>query len=80
MRIRRNPYVVLLPRLLFPPDLPLRLPAEQVPPWLRPGTRGDVLLRLLSAMNGAARAVVRRTRGPVRTQLRKVRDRLAHES
>ena len=79
MRVRRNPYVVLLPRLLFPPDLPLRLPADQVPPWLRAGLRGDMLLRLLSVMNGAARTVVRRTHGPIRTRLRRIRDRLAHE-
>jgi len=80
MRVRRNAYVRLLPRLLTGPDVPLRLADEELPLWLRPGPLGGLALRGLSVVNGAVRAVVRRTPPSVYRLLRRFRDRLAHET
>lgn len=77
MRVQRNPYVQLLPRLLFADDLAVRLSPDDVPVWLRPGLLGAVVLRFLDAVNGAGRRAVRSTGGPVRIWLRVARDRLA---
>jgi hypothetical protein len=55
MRVRRNGYVQLLPRLLLGDDVPIRLRAEDLPVWLRPGPRGAAALRALSGLNGGAR-------------------------
>lgn len=63
MRVQGNAYVQLLPRLLFGPDVELRLPPGEVPPWLRPGQPATVLLRLLTQGNRAARYAVARLSG-----------------
>lgn len=76
MRVRRNAYVRLLPRLLTEPDVALRLRADDLPVWLRPGLRGGLTLGVLSACNGAVRAVVRRAPAKVYRRLRRLRDRL----
>ncbi len=80
MRVRRNAYVRLLPRLLTGPDVAVRLLAADLPPWLRPDPRGKALLAVLSSVNGAARAIVRRTPPRVYRRLRRIRNRLARES
>lgn len=77
LRVRRNGYVQLLPRLLLSGDVPIRLDPQALPVWLRPGPRGQAALRALSGLNGGARQVVRRTPKPVYAQLRRVRRRLA---
>lgn len=57
-RLRSNVYSRLLTRLLLAPDVPIRLPAEQLPPRLRTGIAADAA-RLgtdaLMAFPGAAR-------------------------
>ena len=57
-RLRSNVYSRLLTRLLLAPDVPIRLPAEQLPPRLRTGAAADAA-RLgtdaLMAFPGAAR-------------------------
>jgi hypothetical protein len=77
LRVRRNGYVQLLPRVLLGADVPIRLQAEDLPVWLRPGPRGAAALRALSLVNGGVRQVVRRTPPPVYARLRTLRSRLA---
>lgn len=79
MRVRRNAYVRLLPRVLLAPDVRLRLRPDELPIWLHDDARGRLVLRGLDALNGSARAVVRRTPPGAYRQLRRVRARLAHE-
>ena len=77
LRVRRNGYVQLLPRVLLGADVPIRLQAEHLPVWLRPGRGGAAALRALSLVNGGVRQVVRRTPPPVYARLRTLRSRLA---
>ena len=79
MRVRRNAYVRLLPRLLLAPDVALRLRPDELPVWLHDDPQGRATLRSLDAVNGSARAVVRRTPPGAYRQLRRLRARLAHE-
>jgi hypothetical protein len=55
LRLAATDYVRLMRRLLFAPDVPLRLEPEQVPLWLRPGIAGESTLR---ALGGANRAIL----------------------
>jgi hypothetical protein len=48
---RRDAYVRLLPRLLYGSDVPLRLPPEELPVWLRSTVAGRAALTLASAAN-----------------------------
>lgn len=79
MRVRRNAYVRLLPRLLLSADVALTLRPDELPVWLHDNARGRAVLRALDAVNGSTRAVVRRTPRGVYQQLRRLRARLAHE-
>jgi hypothetical protein len=74
-RVRRDAYVRLLRRLLFTPDVELRLPPAAVPPWLWPDARGGTLLAALGAEN-EARTLPRRARLRIELSARHVfRDR-----
>ena len=59
MRVTRDAYVRLLPRVLLAPDAPVRMRRDELPLWLRPGPAGRVTLALLSTLNRGARAAVR---------------------
>ena len=48
---RRDAYVRLLPRLLFEPDVPLRLSPPELPVWLRPTAAGRTALAVTSTAN-----------------------------
>ena len=50
-RLHANAYERLAPRLLFDPDVEIRLDSTDVPVWLHPGWRGRVSLRALSMYN-----------------------------
>jgi hypothetical protein len=84
-RINRDGYVRLLLRLLFEDDVPLRLSGNHVPPWLRPTTRGRLLLGGLRVVHGprarlqdAARVLVHRLPARVREPILHVRGRIMH--
>jgi hypothetical protein len=59
LRVRRDAYVRLLPRVLFARDVQLRLRHADVPVWLRPGARAEVVLAALSLVNGSTRRLAR---------------------
>jgi len=77
MRVQRNAYVQLLPRLLFEPDVEVRLSPSDLPLWLRPNPLGRALLRALTISNRAARYVVSHTSGRARDQVMRLRRLLA---
>jgi hypothetical protein len=54
-RVRADPFVRLLRRLLNEEDVVLRVPMEAIPEWLRPTRRGRILLAVLNTVNRAAR-------------------------
>ncbi len=63
VELREGAYVRCLRRLLTGPDLAIRLPASEVPPWLRAGVSGALALRglqLLTMTRRVRRALVRR--------------------
>lgn len=76
MRVRPNAFALLMTRVLFEPDVPLRLRPDEVPPWLRPGIGSRALLGGLGAMNVAARSVARRAPAPLAARLSLLRGRL----
>jgi len=51
VHLRRNPYVLLIPRVLFWDDVPLRLGVRSVPLWLRPTVLGRGASMLLGSLN-----------------------------
>jgi hypothetical protein len=69
-------YARIMHRLLFAPDVPLRLDPGSVEFWLRPDARGRVALGAATAANGVLGWSVRRVPDPVRTRLRDGRRRL----
>jgi hypothetical protein len=76
-RSRRDAYTALLPRLLFGPDVAVRLDPDEVPLWLRPSAPGAVALAALSGLNRSLRAVGSRVPHGMETRLRVLRSRLA---
>jgi hypothetical protein len=74
-----DPYVELLPRLLFADDVPIRLERSDVPPWIWPGKAGRVAKGGVAGLRAVRRQVGRVTRklpaGPRRRVLA-VRDRM----
>jgi hypothetical protein len=60
MRATDNAYVRLMPRVLFAPDVPVRMRPAELPIWLRPGLAGRASLAVLSAVNRGARVVLAR--------------------
>jgi hypothetical protein len=77
LRLAATDYVRLMRRLLFAPDVPLRLDPNQVPVWLRPTRRGELTLRALGAANRAVVWSAHRAPTPLRDRLRRVRRALA---
>lgn len=84
-RVNRDAYVRLLLRLWYEEDVPLRLPPRYVPSWLRPTTRGRLLLGGLRVVHGprarlqdAARVLVHRLPAPVREPILRFRGRIIH--
>ena len=69
-------YVRLLPRLLFGPDVPVRLAPEDVPFWLRPGRGARIAVRVLSPLSRFRTVPARARRAPHRL-LREARRLLA---
>jgi hypothetical protein len=55
--VHRDAYLVLLRRLLTWPDVAVRLPPEELPPWLRPGLAGAVRFHALSSLGNLRQAV-----------------------
>jgi hypothetical protein len=76
LRLRLDAYVRLLPRLLFAPDVSLRLRTDEVPFWLRPGRAAAVAARALDSVHWALRAAVYATPGPMRQRLIGARNRI----
>ena len=68
MRVSRDAYVRLMPRVLFAPDAPVPMSPTELPLWLRPGRAGRSLLMLLSGVNRAARFAL--GRAPLRVRRR----------
>jgi len=70
LRLGGMDYVLLMKRLLFADDVPIRVSADQVPLWLRPTRGGRSVLRGLGAANsvvvGAAHRLPERFREPLR--------------
>lgn len=75
LRLRRDAYVRLLPRLLFADDVPLRLDWDEVPFWLRPTQRARSAARILDLAHGGIRSAVYATPAPLRRQLIRFRHR-----
>ena len=76
MRVRRNAYVKLMPRLLFAPDAPVPVAPEELPRWLRQGTLERTQLWALSAANGTLRFILDRLSPDTRRKAAMVRKRL----
>jgi len=76
MRVERNAYVRLLPRLLFAPDIKVRLRPKDLPIWLRPSLAGTLSLWCLTLLNRTARRIVAKTSGSTHDRLMKLRARL----
>jgi hypothetical protein len=70
LRLAGMDYMVLMKRLLFADDVPLRIRPNQVPLWLRPTRGGGTVLHGLGAANsvivGAAHRLPERFREPLR--------------
>lgn len=69
-------YVRLLPRLLFGPDVAVRLEPEDVPLWVRPGRRPRLVARSATACTQVP-TVLRRARRAPRRVVRHAREALA---
>jgi len=63
-------YTKLMRRLLFDPDVTLRLDPADAPVWLRPGRLGRLALGTLSAVNSAIEQASRRLPDSTRNRLR----------
>jgi hypothetical protein len=50
--VRRHAYAKLMARVLVADDVTLRLRTSDLPPWLRPDTKGKALLAFLDVFNG----------------------------
>ena len=62
LHVANEPYVRLLRRLLVDPDLPLSVPAEQLPIWLRRGPGAVAALWCLSLFNAATHPITNNER------------------
>jgi hypothetical protein len=60
MRVTRNAYVRLMPRVLFAADAPVRMRPAELPLWLRPTPPGRATLAVLSGVNRVARFLLSR--------------------
>jgi hypothetical protein len=71
-RVQRDAYLELLPRVLFAPDIAVRLDPRQLPLWLRPSPQGRAARATLSVLHRVTRAVIPR---PARERLAAALDR-----
>jgi hypothetical protein len=55
LRVERDAYVELVPRVLFAADCPVRVDPHEVPPWMRQGSGAAAARRVLGAINRTAR-------------------------
>jgi hypothetical protein len=76
LRLAATGYVRLMRRLLFAPDVPLRLDPGQLPLWLRPSLGGELALRSLGAANRAIVWSSHKAPRPLQERLRRMRRRL----
>jgi hypothetical protein len=76
VRVRRNAYVRLMPRLLHAADAPVPVDPGELPRWLRRGPLARTQLMLLSAANGALRMLLDRLSHDARNRVARIRRRL----
>jgi hypothetical protein len=76
LRLRRDAYVRLFPRVLFGEDVPVRLGQDEVAFWLRPTPAARLCARVLDGAHGVIRAAVHATPSPLRRRLVGSRNRL----
>jgi hypothetical protein len=76
LRIYRNAYVALLPRLLFAEDVTLRLSPTDFPLWLRPHRSGELALATLNVLNGTPRRLARHLPPVAQDRLKRLRKEL----
>jgi hypothetical protein len=69
LRVRRDAFLRLLPRVLFGEDVRLRLDPRTVPVWIRPGPVSRIALGGLDVTHGTARAVAFAMPDPIRRLL-----------
>jgi hypothetical protein len=77
LRLASTDYIRLMRRVLFAPDVPLRLDPSEAPIWLQPTRIGRVSLGALGTANRVVVWSSRRTPGWVANRLRIARRRLA---
>ena len=75
-RVTNDAFLRLLPRVLFAPDVELRLEPRALPLWARPGTPARLAVRLLDAAHFAAKTLVYAPAGPARRPLLALRNSL----
>lgn len=73
-RVTDEAFVRLLPRVLFEPDVELRLDPSQFPFWSRPGRSGRATVRALDLGHRVAKAAINAPPAPVRQQLLALRN------
>lgn len=77
IRVSRDAYVRLLPRVLLEPDVPVRLEPSELPLWLRRTPAGRGSLAAVGAVNRGARSVLARVPTGARRRLARGARRLA---
>jgi hypothetical protein len=77
MRVQRDAYVALMPRVLFADDVAIPVDPGELPAWMRPGAAGSASLGALSILNGGARALLERVPKDARGRMAKGVRRLA---
>ena len=70
LHVRSQPYVRLLRRLLLETDVPLRVPSEELPIWLREGRVAEATLWTLDGFNAVLHPILRREK--IRRLLKRV--------
>ncbi len=75
-RLTGRAYIDLIPRLLFMNDVPLQLEPGDVPPWLRPGFRGNLLRASLGPTSRTAARLAATAPDSLRRRLRALRTRV----
>jgi hypothetical protein len=70
-------YLPMMRRLLFGNDVTLRLDADRVPIWLRPGLRGRLALPAIGGVTDAFVSLAQRVPDPVCERLRRLRREVA---
>jgi hypothetical protein len=76
VRVRRDAYVRLIPRLLYGADAPVPVAPHELPRWLRPGRLDRLQLFVLGAVNAFLRAFLDRLSHDSRNRVARLRKRL----